>query len=280
LDRREGRIITFPVTGRAYPTFLVELIDFNGFTPDAEGRPKRDFRGTLRGLSSSATTYGEPVRLDVTAGKVGGERWDITGTFDHTGDVGRDAVVVAGTRIDLGAMSLGGGSGGLLPHQVAMPQARVSLEFRRDGRAILGKLGIDASPVAFEFRPADPGSDTGLAGSMRDLFAGIRTLDVAANIGGTFSKPEFSVTTSVDKAFSRHLENLLGQRMAKIERELRRDIEQQVAARRAEAQRAIETPLQQANASMAQAQQELKALQDRLKAQQREAERRLRNPFG
>ncbi len=278
--RREGRIITFPVRDRAYPTFLVELIDFNGFTPDREGSPKRDFRGTLRGLSSSAATYGEPVRLAVTAGRVGGERWDITGSFDHTADVGRDAVAVTGTRIDLGAMSLGGGRGGYLPHQVTLPQARVNLEFRRDGRAIHGQLGIDAAPVAFEFLPADSDSDPGLAGSMRELFAGIRTLDVAANIGGTFNKPEFSVTTSMDRVFSRHLNNLLGQRMAKVERDIRRDIEAQVQARRAEAQRAIEGPLQQANAAMAQAQQALKALQDRLKEQQREAERRLRNPFG
>jgi uncharacterized protein (TIGR03545 family) len=265
--RRSGRLINYPVTGRAYPAFLVQKIAFSGQGLDAAGGEASRFTGTLTGLSSSATVYGQPMRLEATSGGKGRESWVVHGSFDHRSSPGEDVLTAEGKGVRLGDMQLSGGS---MPERATSRDADVTLQTTLRGIALDGSLRIDANHVQFVF--GKDGGDAATARSIRDVFAGFESVQLKATLGGTLLRPHIKVSSSIDKQFSERMKGLVGKRRAEAEARVRAQLEQRLTARMGEAGKGLDAqsgPIAaQAQANDAQA----SALQDQLDKRRAELE--------
>lgn len=239
LPRRAGRWVTYPVTGRVYPRFVVQRMDFSGYVPrtgadgrQAEGERLR-YTGRLRDLSSNARVWGEPLAVEAEAQSAGGERWDVAATFDRTGEVPRYMLGAAGTGVQFGPMALGGGAGGVLPHQATPQSGDTRLDFRMVGDELFAGLEVDARGVRFAFGEVAEGYGE-VARAARELFAEVETVTLRAGLSGSVSDPALEVSSNVDGVFSERMSALLQQRIEAVEARIRAQVEQRVAAVRGE----------------------------------------------
>ena len=272
-QRRTGRLITYPVTGRAYPGFLIELLAFSGFTQNSENRENLRYSGKLEGLSSNARVYGSPMLLEATAARAGGESWRINGSFDHRDEVGRDMLTALGEGVDLGEINMGGGD--LMPEKALARNGSVSVKFGLAGSQLDGGMVIKANRMTFVFPEGKPKSD--LAASIREAFTGIDDADVTATLRGTFSSPRFSVDSSIDDVISRRLQQMLNKRLAQTEREIRAQIESQVGARRKELEAALGTQTKDLEHTVGQLQQQAAAFNKMTEREKKAAENALKD---
>ena len=233
---RAGRIITYPVTGRAYPNFLIETTKFTGFTPDEAGRVGLKYSGKMTGLSSNARIYGKPLIVTASASRAGESSWAIDGTFDHRKSPGSDRLRIVGRNVDLGEFNMGGGD--LMPEKAFPKNGRVNIGFGVTGDSLDGTLIVKAKKLNFLFeKKADKGDR--LEKIIRDLFSGIKNADVTAKLSGTFSDPKFSVKSSIDEIFWKRTKQLFKQRVDIANKEIRKKVNAKVAARKAQLEKSL-----------------------------------------
>ncbi|MBI3991646.1 MAG: TIGR03545 family protein [Candidatus Lambdaproteobacteria bacterium] len=272
-QRRAGRIITYRVTGRAYPRFLIELLAFSGFTQDSRNQESMRYTGKLVGLSSNARVYGSPMLLEATATRAGAESWRINGSFDHRGEVGQDTLTALGENVDLGEINMGGGD--LLPEKALARNGSVSVKFGLTGDQLDGSMIVKANRMTFVFADGKPKDE--LASSIRDAFTGIDDADVTATLRGKFSSPGFSVDSSLDDVISKRLQQMLSKRMAQTEREIRAQIEAQVGARRKALEASLGSQSQGLQSSLGQLQQQTDAFNKMTEQEKKAAEKAVKD---
>ncbi len=265
--RRSGRLIGYPVTGRAYPGFLLETIAFSGSTLAPTGGEALQFTGQLTGLSSDAAVYGQPMRVEATAKNAQGENWVIRGAFDHRTSPGQDTVRAEGSGVRLGDLKL---SGGTLPERVTAQDADVTMQVILNGLALDAALEINANHVQFGFAPG--GGTSASARAIRDLFARIDRVRLRAVVGGTLTHPRVGISSSIDQQFSQALKQLLDKRRAEAEGRIRAQIEGQVQAREAELNQRLDAQRAGIDAQMQKIEAQVQAYQDQLARKQAEAE--------
>jgi uncharacterized protein (TIGR03545 family) len=277
--RRTGRNISFPVTARAYPTFLIEQAGFTGTTLTAEGQPRLRYSGTLRGLSSDARAYGAPMLLNATANNEAGESWRITGQFDHRESPGLDTIAARGRGVRLDDLSLGGN---YLPQSVSSPNADISLDLGMRAGELGAQLRIVARALTFRF--AQPGTAGGeestLRRNLRELFTGFDQVTLQASLSGSLSHPSLKVSSSIDETLSRGLKGLLGKRQEEAEARIRRQLSAPVEARRAELEKSLAERRGALEARVAKVEDDLAAFSRRVEAQRKEAGARLKAGAG
>lgn len=263
--RRAGRTISYPVTGVAYPGFLIANSGFSGVTRDAEGREELRYSGQMNGISSDAAVYGKPMVLEAKAGNERGEDWVIRGSFDHRTSPGSDFLSARGKRVRLENIPLGGGA---LPESVTSRDTDITLEATLTGDALAARIFIDAKGLAFTFAPEADGEsekERSLRKNIKSIFQGIDRLDLEATLGGTLSNPSISISSSIDEVFSRRMSALVGERVAKARRQIRRKIAGKVSQRRAELEKSLAPQREKLTRSLRKSTEALQALQGKLK---------------
>jgi len=265
--RGAGRLISYPVTGRAYPGFLVDTIAFSGSGVDAAGGETLRYTGQLTGLSSDARVYGKPMLLDATAAGKSGENWVVRGSFDHRTSPGQDQIAAQGHGVRLGDVKLSGGS---LPERATSRDADVNLQATLRGFAVAAALRIDANQVQFVF--AQGAADNATQRNIRELFAGFDSVQLEATLGGTLTQPKVHISSSIDEQFSKRLQSLVGKRQAEAQAKIRTQISQRVEAQRALVRKALDDQLSPLQAQVQAAQQKVRALQEQLARRQAEVE--------
>lgn len=253
--RRSGRWIGFPVTGRAYPGFAAEKMGFSGLLPSlaadgAQGsgqggsedkEAELTFSGTLLGLSSDAAVFGRPTILRGKASNARGENWVLDGRYDPPqGAKLEEAGTFAGTYtaratgrgVRLKRLPLGGGP---LPERAESDNARIDLALVLEGGNPRGLLNMTARDARFHFAPPDPEAgpkEKSLKKNIAAIFQGIDAFSVRASVSSKDGKRRFRVSSSLDKAVSRGLKSLLGQRRAAAEARIRKQLEDRVEDKR------------------------------------------------
>jgi len=265
--RRSGRLISYPVTGRAYPGFLLESIGFSGSTLAPEGGAALEFTGKLTGLSSDAVVYGQPMRVEATAKSKTGESWVIRGAFEHRTSPGQDYVKAEGTGVQLGALKLSGGS---LPQRARARDADVQMQVILNGIGLDAALEINANHVQFEFAPGVATSAS--ARAIRELFGKIERVKLQAALSGTLTHPKVHISSSIDQQFSQALKEMLAKRKAEAEGRIRAQIEEQVQARQAALTKELDAQRAGIDAQVQKLEAQVQAYQDELARKEKDAE--------
>ena len=272
--RRAGRLIAYPVTGRAYPRFLVETIAFTGTGQDARGTDV-SYTGRLTGVTSNARVYGQPMKLDATASAPGGERWVVTGVFDHRESPGEDRLTARGSGVRISDVKLSGGS---LPERASSRSADVTLQAVLRGGALEASMRVDAKGVQFHFPAGTTGgsADGATRQAVRDLFADFDQVRVEALLSGTLRKPRVRISSSIDEQFSRRMRGLVGQRRAAAEARIRAQLAQRLAERQAQVRQTLEAPRAELQVRVQRTDDQVRAYQEELARRQAELEAALR----
>ena len=265
--RAAGATLEFPKE-REFPRFLLQQgqLDFSiGGTGAAQGA----YQATVVGLTSTPTLYGRPtvIKASRRARESAMAEIDVDATIDHVTARTRDAATARLRGIKLPSFDIPG-----IPFRVVPGIGTSSLDFSMigGGAELKGRWAIQSQQVSWAVDTAGR--------SMNDIervvwrvVAGLKDLEVVAELGGSVGSPKLSVSSNLDKAIAQRLQAVMGEEVAKAERLVRAKVDslvadkvepvkQQIAAVQAEANQRIQMERQRLDQVEQQLQAELKRL--------------------
>lgn len=258
--RAAGRSVAFPKE-HAYPRFLLRDAELSIHLGDDAGAP-RTVAARLTGLTTAPALYGKPTVFQATAPAV-----QVAALLDHVRASTRDT---AGARVDgvpLPAFPLPG-----LPFRLAPGRGTVAFQVLLRGDTLRARWGIHAAAVTWSRDSARPA-----AGDVERLvgrvLAGVRTLDLDAEVRGPLAASRLAVRSNLDRAIADALRAAVGEEVAAAEQRLRAQVDRVVQERSAPAR-----------ARAAELEQQAKTIvgdrAERLELVQRDLEQRVRETTG
>jgi uncharacterized protein (TIGR03545 family) len=223
--RAAGETIEFPKE-KEFPRFLLERgqLDFAiGGTSPVQGA----YTATVQGLTSTPALYGRPAVITASrraaASSIGSI--DVGAVSNHLTSRTHDSANARLRGVKLPSFDLPG-----LPLRVDPGTGSSSLTFtmKNGGADLLGRWSIGSNKVSWI-------ADTA-ARKVNDLermvlrvISGLNDLQVVAELGGSISKPKFSVSSNLDKAVASRIQAVMGEEIAKAEKMVRAKVDSLVA---------------------------------------------------
>lgn len=223
--RAAGETIEFPKE-KEFPRFLLERgqLDFAiGGTSPVQG----DYTATVQGLTSTPALYGRPAVITASrraaASSIG--LIDVGAVSNHLTSRTHDSASARLRGVKLPSFDLPG-----LPLRVDPGTGSSSLTFmmKNGGAELLGRWSIGSNKVSWI-------ADTA-ARKVNDLermvlrvISGLNELQVVAELDGSISKPNFSVSSNLDKAVASRIQAVMGEEIAKAEKMVRAKVDSLVA---------------------------------------------------
>ncbi|MDX2191802.1 MAG: TIGR03545 family protein [Gemmatimonadales bacterium] len=266
--RLAGTTYEFPRAAR-YPTFLLDLGEATlevGGVSAASGA----YRARVEHASTEPALVGEPLRFlaERTDAAKGPRELRVSATVDRRGATPRDTVAAlldglqlpSATIAPVGA-TLGFGTG------------RVTIGLSRVGDRLAGQWRVDAQGVTWTRTSTVDAAEAARFGTrawgealLWRTVSSIRDVTIDARIAGSLAKPELAISSNVGDQVSAGLQRALGAEVAKLEAQLRAEVDRAVQAKLAEARSRL-TVLDDAKARLAAQGIELDGLERELDAQ-------------
>ena len=265
--RAAGHTIEFPKQ-KEFPRFLLEqgLLDFTiGGTSAIQGA----YSATVRGLTSTPTLYGRPTVITAGRRATGSAIADIdvNAVIDHVTARTRDSARARLRGIKLPSFEIPG-----VPFRVDPGRGSSSLDFSMKGAGaqLLGRWAISSRQVKWTAdTTGKPLND--IERLVWRVVSGLADLEVVAELTGSIGSPKLSVSSNLDKAIAQRLQAVIGEEVAKAERQVRAKVDslvsdkvepvkRQIAAVQAEANQRVQAERQRLDQVEQQLQAELKRL--------------------
>ncbi|MGH7526310.1 MAG: TIGR03545 family protein [Gemmatimonadales bacterium] len=221
--RAAGSTVAFPKE-KNWPGFLVQLGQID-FAIDDDGPLRGAYEASVRGLTSAPALYGRPMLVSARRSAAGSAigSIDVSAVIDHVTPKTRDSVAARLRGVKLPSFAIPG-----LPFRVAPGTGASNLTFALRGDQLLGRWGIGSNQVAWAFDSAGR-SLNDLERLVWRVLAGLRNLDVTAEMRGTVRSPKLAVSSNLDRAIAQRLEAVVGEELAKAERKVRAKVDSLVA---------------------------------------------------
>ncbi|MDH4121235.1 MAG: TIGR03545 family protein [Deltaproteobacteria bacterium] len=273
LALRQGQWISFPVTSRVYPRFLVERIDLGGNLIDTYGNPTMTLKGTFTGLSSDARLYGKPALLNAEALEVNGGtgRYVVTGRFDHLHDVSVDTLDIKGTGLRWDDIQISRDSEGTWPKTMSTRKGATTVHFVLKDSEMDGTLTMEAHDPQFIFS-GNPRTESQRA--MQQMFQDFGTLSLTARLRGSLQAPRMDVSSNLDKALSSQISKLVGKQQKDAEDRVRKGVTGQFSKSQDQARQKMDQSRQKLNGRMNAMKQPLDSVSGEVNKAKAEAERK------
>jgi hypothetical protein len=227
------------------------------------------YSATVRGLTSTPTLYGRPTVITagrhVTASAIADI--DVNAVIDHVTARTRDSASARLRGIKLPAFEIPG-----LPFRVEPGLGSSNLDFSMKGAGgqLLGRWAISSRQVKWTADTTrKPLND--IERQVWRVVSGLAELEVVAELTGSVGSPKLAVSSNLDKAISQRLQAVIGEEVAKAERQVRAKVDslvsvkvepvkRQIAAVQAEANQRVQAERQRLDQVEQQLQAELKRL--------------------
>ena len=205
------------------PSFVIRKINLSGESSDAS------FSGVVTGISSNARQYGKPLKANIAMQPHKGRisRASFSALIDHTGDIEKEKLNLSGKGVSLVGMKLGS------PDSIQLTStegtADIGLVLDAIGSELLLKLQVVTSN--FSLKPQVSGD---IAPLINTLFA--RPLGkITITAESTFHDDAWKtkITSNLGKVLSTRLKQAMSAAIAEQEARLRKEIDNQLASRRA-----------------------------------------------
>jgi uncharacterized protein (TIGR03545 family) len=261
--RAAGETIEFPKE-KEFPRFLLERgqLDFAiGGTSPVQGA----YTATVQGLTSTPALYGRPAVITASrraaASSIGSI--DVGAVINHLTSRTHDSANARLRGVKLPSFDLPG-----LPLRVDPGAGSSGLTFtmKNGGAELLGRWSIGSDKVSWI-------ADTA-ARKVNDLermvlrvITGLNDLQVVAELGGSISKPNFSVSSNLDKAVASRIQAVMGEEIAKAEKMVRAKVDSLVADKVEPVKRQIASTQAEATARVQTEKQRLDEVEKQLNAE-------------
>jgi len=196
------------------PDFLIRKLTLEG-QGQLHHQPFQ-FSGTAEGLTSQPAVYGQPMvlRLEVT----GAAEMLVEAVLDRTQEVGHDRITVECPGLDEPSRVLG------RPDRLALAisptSTRLALVLDLRGEELRGQLRLRQEPVELTPTVAARYGGPRLAASLQDVLAGIRAVEVVADLSGTLEEPDWRLRSDLGPQLAEAINRLLGRELAARREEL------------------------------------------------------------
>jgi len=220
--RLQGVNVEFPRPGMP-PAFVIRKINLSGESSDAS------FSGVVTGISSNARQYGKPLEADIAMQphKARISRASFSALIDHTGDIEEEKFKLSGDGVSLAGMKLGS------PDSIQLTgtngTADIALALSAIGNELLLKLQVVTSN--FSLKPQASGDITPLINTLFARPLGKITITAESAFHNDAWKTK--ITSNLGKVLSTRLKQAMSAAIAEQEARLRKEINNQIASRRA-----------------------------------------------
>jgi uncharacterized protein (TIGR03545 family) len=209
--RRAGEDVRFPKE-RALPRFLLRSAELSFMLRPTSDQPQR-YAGRLTGLASDPALYGRPMVASAT-----GPQLAAGALLNHLRGIPLDTAGATVGGIRLPAFEMPG-----LPLRLDPGAATTQLGFNLNGDTVHARFALRSSNVTWT-------RDSGLTNTtIGDLIwrtvSGISNLEVEARMSGALHNPTLAVRSNLDQAIASRLRAVLGEEVAKAERQVRERVD-------------------------------------------------------
>lgn len=223
------------------------------------------YRAVAQGITTEPAIYGRPLTFFATrtAAATGPERLRVGGMINRVGGVAADSFDAQLSGVGLPSASIAAVGAAL-----SFGRGDMQIFLVRRGEALLARWHVTADSVTWHRTRGDtaaaPSPDVRRLGSQAwadDLLwrtvSGLRNVEIDARISGTISSPSIDISSNVGEALAASLQREVGAEVRRLE-----------ARARAEVDRAIQGPINEARARVTQ-------IQNGVQARVAEAETRI-----
>lgn len=266
--RLQGQNIHYPFHYR-YPRFLLRQAHFSAATAAGDTSQAYFLSGDLTGLTNEPPVFGRPTRFVIQSNRIGGNQYEISGTFDHVTDVARDSLWVGAKNWGLGQVKLAKSS--YLPQSVSASKGNINLAGFFIGDQIDLKLDFTASPVQFQF------NDTKgiIARVIQDVLSALKQLEVNLKLTGQKKNYQMQMRSNVDVVLANRLKSILADNLQKARQQVEQYVNAEVEKRRAQALTQVEKYKTQMNQKLEEAQQLVQSKLDEIEKRKQEIQAKI-----
>ncbi len=242
--RFKGQDIHFPFHYR-YPRFLAREIKLSGATAGGDTSLAYFLSGEIKNLTNQPTVSGMPTQFKINFLRVDGNQYTMSGSFDHTTEVGKDSLWLAANNFGLGNIKLPDNKH--LPHALVANKGDVALSGFFVGDALDLRVNLNAAPVSFDFSstPKDFVSNV-----VQDVLAGFNQLELGVQLQGARSDYALSIHSNLDNVLADQLKRVVGEKLAEARLQIETRVRAEVDKRRKEAEALVENYKQSLTAEM------------------------------
>ncbi|HUF29824.1 MAG TPA: hypothetical protein VMM77_04100, partial [Gemmatimonadaceae bacterium] len=232
--RAAGTTVRF-VQARSYPSFLLRRGDLD-LTISGDGVTSGTYRVGIANLTTAPEVIGQPMRFALSrTGGGAGVSLRGGGVMDHLRGRMRDSMTISAAGVPLPSFDIPG-----LPLRAELGRGTSRLTFDRTGDQIRGSWNIRAADVGWA--PEVQGRPLNLLEELAvRVITGLDDIELSASVSGTMQSPALSVRSNLDRVLAARVREVLGEEVARAERDARAQVERIVRERaapiQAEAQR-------------------------------------------
>ena len=221
--RREGITVAFP-RAMHYPAFHLRRA-LAHFAMN-EGSVAARYAATVTNLSSEPDLVGAPMAVSISRDAAGADLGMLraSGVADHRTGSALDSVAGRATGIALSSFDLPG-----LPLTADLGVGDATFSFAMQGEMVRGVWALRAPQVRWVTRGAQAAGEGEMIRFATQVIAGIPTLSIRAELGGTIDAPVLNVRSDIDSAFAASLRQQVGAQLAKAEVRVRAEVDRLTA---------------------------------------------------
>jgi uncharacterized protein (TIGR03545 family) len=223
--RAAGSTIEFP-RAKDFPRFLLERGEID-FSIGGSSAVRGAYTASVQGLTSTPALYGRPAVITASRRAAGSAlaSIDVGAVINHITARTHDSANARLQGIKLPAFDLPG-----MPFRVDPGSGSSSLTFsmKNAGAELFGRWAIGSKQVSW-IADTTGRSLNQIERLVWQVVSGLNDLQVVAELRGSLTSPQLSVSSNLDKAISQRLQAVIGQEVAKAERMVRAKVDSLVA---------------------------------------------------
>ena len=276
--RKEGRTISFPITSKVYPEFLIEQLNINGrLTKNAQ--PTINWAGLVKGFTLEQDISGEPTVFNLTGDEIGKPtKYNVEGVFDNRGETDVYKMTLKGTQLELKQVELKKDDK-TWPSHFSSKDAELTVGLTLNQVTMEGSILLVANSIQFGFANTQTKGLSETDRAVRETFEDMKSVEIKSVIKGKLDDPQFSVSSNVDRILAKRLDDMVGKKIKEARAKIRNNIEGQVNRQRKAADSRLnkekQKVLKQVNAYQEQIKRERKKLEKRVKEYERKQKKAL-----
>jgi len=226
--RLKGQNIHFPVE-RSYPKYWIKKILISGGTDRTQDPQYFYAKGEVHNIADNQRITGLPLTVDLSATKGGTTTLALGASIDRRKDVSLDNYKARLTGLPIAGMSLGRSD--FLPSKITNTIADASITVTVPGNHFDSNTKVAFNNLSLTFDREPNGIVERI---VRNVLSSIRGFNVDLRIWQNEEKFDVAFATDLDDKLASQIKRVIGDEIAKIQKDIRNKLNAVIAGKRAE----------------------------------------------
>ncbi len=226
--RMKGQNIRFPEE-RGYPKFWIRKVLVSGGTDKTRNPNYLYAKGEVLNVTDNQRITGQPMSLELAFSKGPTMSVDLRAMFDRRKDESLDTYKARLTGARIGTMDVGRSD--FLPSKIKDVNADASIDVTVPGDKFDSNTKIQFSNLTFEFEK-DPRNT--VERIVREVLQSVKAFQVQLRMWNPGNRFDVAFTTDLDDQIAARTKKVLGDEVARIQNDLKNQLNQRIAAKRKE----------------------------------------------